>query len=111
MLADLTGTIARCLTPQPIKLRADSIELTCYTPAGIDTIKKALRSGEKRSSTDRFYIGQVLDLYKRGANSRYGSVESASTAQGLFWLSLRVYLPLQLVRTSHFPLYISNILF
>ena len=40
-----------------------------------------------RSSTDRFYIGQVLDLYKRGANSRYGSVELASTAQGLSWLS------------------------
>jgi len=53
-----------------------------------------------RSSTDRFYIGQVLDLYKRGANSRYGSVESASTAQCLSWLSLRVYLPLQLVLGS-----------
>ena len=42
-------TIARRLTPQPIKLRAD-IELTCYTPAGIDAIKKALRAGEKQSS-------------------------------------------------------------
>lgn len=42
-------TIARRLTPQPIKLRAD-IELTCYTPAGIDAIKKALRAGEKESS-------------------------------------------------------------
>ena len=41
----LTSTIARRLTPQPIKLRAD-IELTCYTPAGIDAIKKALRAGE-----------------------------------------------------------------
>jgi len=48
-LAVLTGTIARRLTPQPIKLRAD-IELTCYTPAGIDAIKKALRSGEKQSN-------------------------------------------------------------
>ena len=43
------STIARRLTPQPIKLRAD-IELTCYTPAGIDAIKKALRAGEKESS-------------------------------------------------------------
>ena len=49
MLAVLTNTIARRLTPQPIKLRAD-IELTCYTPAGIDAIKKALRSGEKQSN-------------------------------------------------------------
>lgn len=45
----LMSTIARRLTPQPIKLRAD-IELTCYTPAGIDAIKKALRSGEAQSS-------------------------------------------------------------
>lgn len=45
----LTSTIARRLTPQPIKLRAD-IELTCYTPAGIDAIKKALRAGEKESN-------------------------------------------------------------
>ena len=45
----LLSTIARRLTPQPIKLRAD-IELTCYTPAGIDAIKKALRAGEKQST-------------------------------------------------------------
>ncbi|KAF9242804.1 eukaryotic translation initiation factor 2 subunit alpha [Melanogaster broomeanus] len=45
----LMNTIARRLTPQPIKLRAD-IELTCYTPAGIDAIKKALRAGEKESN-------------------------------------------------------------
>lgn len=45
----LMATIARRLTPQPIKLRAD-IEVTCYTPAGIDAIKKALRAGEKESS-------------------------------------------------------------
>ena len=45
----LMNTIARRLTPQPIKIRAD-IELTCYTPAGIDAIKKALRAGEKEST-------------------------------------------------------------
>ncbi|KAI0729153.1 eukaryotic translation initiation factor 2 subunit alpha [Fomitopsis betulina] len=45
----LVSTIARRLTPQPIKLRAD-IELTCYMPAGIDAIKKALRAGEKESN-------------------------------------------------------------
>ena len=48
-ISALTSTIARRLTPQPIKLRAD-IELTCYTPAGIDAIKKALRAGEKESN-------------------------------------------------------------
>ena len=45
----LMNTIARRLTPQPIKLRAD-IELTCYTPAGIDAIKKALKAGERAST-------------------------------------------------------------
>jgi hypothetical protein len=45
----LTATIARRLTPQPIKLRAD-IELTCYTPSGIEAIKKALKAGEKSST-------------------------------------------------------------
>ena len=48
-IAALTSTIARRLTPQPIKLRAD-IELTCYMPAGIDAIKRALRAGEKESN-------------------------------------------------------------
>ncbi|KAJ3716125.1 eukaryotic translation initiation factor 2 subunit alpha [Lentinula raphanica] len=38
----LMATIARRLTPQPIKLRAD-IEVTCYTPA-------ALKAGEKEST-------------------------------------------------------------
>jgi len=48
-LSLLSATIAKRLTPQPIKLRAD-IELTCYKPAGIDAIKKALRAGERASS-------------------------------------------------------------
>lgn len=46
----LLDTIARRLTPQAIKLRAD-IELTCFQPAGIDAIKKALRAGEAVSTT------------------------------------------------------------
>ncbi|QRV91229.1 eukaryotic translation initiation factor 2 subunit alpha [Ceratobasidium sp. AG-Ba] len=49
VLASLTSTIARRLTPQPIKLRAD-IELTCFQPAGIDAIKRALKAGEAVST-------------------------------------------------------------
>ena len=49
IISTLISTIARRLTPQPIKLRTD-IELTCYTPAGIDAIKKALRAGEEESN-------------------------------------------------------------
>ncbi|KAJ7511549.1 hypothetical protein B0H11DRAFT_2268643 [Mycena galericulata] len=42
----------------------------------------------------RFYIGEIMDVYKRGANSRYGSVPNAQSVSGLAFLSLRVYLPL-----------------
>jgi translation initiation factor 2 subunit 1 len=49
VLSLLQATVARRLTPQPIKIRAD-VELTCYTPAGIAAIKKALRAGERASS-------------------------------------------------------------
>ncbi|KAF8307154.1 hypothetical protein DL93DRAFT_2177800 [Clavulina sp. PMI_390] len=45
----LMKTIAQRLTPQPIKLRAD-IELTCFKPAGIDAIKRALKAGEAVST-------------------------------------------------------------
>ncbi|KAF8161385.1 hypothetical protein B0H34DRAFT_796185 [Crassisporium funariophilum] len=47
-------------------------------------------------SERRFYIGQVLDIYKRGANSRHGSVDNVLSVQGLSWISLRVFLPLEL---------------
>ncbi|TFK46767.1 hypothetical protein OE88DRAFT_1666977 [Heliocybe sulcata] len=93
----LTATIARRLTPQPIKLRAD-IELTCYTPAGIDAIKKALKAGEKMSSeavpikaklvapplyvlstnaTDKF---AAVDRLDRAIDSIQGSIEEQGGA-------------------------------
>ncbi|KAH8109727.1 hypothetical protein DFH11DRAFT_1810540 [Phellopilus nigrolimitatus] len=48
-LAQLMATIARRLTTQPITLRAD-VELTCYTEAGIDVIKRVLHAGEVAST-------------------------------------------------------------
>jgi len=79
----LTATIARRLTPQPIKLRAD-IELTCYMPAGIDAIKRALRAGEK-ASTDAVPIKAKLvapPLYVLSTNStdKYAAVERLERA-------------------------------
>ncbi|KAH7891084.1 hypothetical protein F5I97DRAFT_128655 [Phlebopus sp. FC_14] len=47
-----------------------------------------------RSDTARFYIGEVLDIYKKGANSRYGSVDSADSLSDVAFLSLHVYLSL-----------------
>lgn len=47
----LLSNIARRLTPQPIKLRAD-LEVTCFAYQGIDAIKEALRAGEGLSTED-----------------------------------------------------------
>ncbi|KAF8580947.1 hypothetical protein K439DRAFT_1414814 [Ramaria rubella] len=82
-LTFLQATIARRLTPQPIKLRAD-IQLTCYQPAGIDAIKKALRAGEK-VSTETVPIRAKLvapPLYVLGTNAtdKYAAVDRLERA-------------------------------
>ena len=41
----LLKNIARRLTPQAIKIRAD-LELSCFTYEGIDAIRTALKAGE-----------------------------------------------------------------
>ncbi|KAF8637234.1 hypothetical protein AX17_002965 [Amanita inopinata Kibby_2008] len=79
----LTTTIARRLTPQPIKLRAD-IEVTCYTPAGIDAIKKALRAGEKQSSEavpiKAKLVAPPLYVLSTNATDKYAAVERLERA-------------------------------
>ncbi|KAF9235771.1 hypothetical protein BU15DRAFT_77611 [Melanogaster broomeanus] len=45
-------------------------------------------------SAAHFYIGKVLNIYKKGTNSRYGSLDSSESLSDLMFLSLRVYLPL-----------------
>ncbi|PWN41079.1 putative SUI2-translation initiation factor eIF-2 alpha chain [Ceraceosorus guamensis] len=42
---ELQANIARRMTPQPVKIRAD-VEVTCYNAAGIDGIKSALQAAE-----------------------------------------------------------------
>lgn len=82
-LSVLTGTIARRLTPQPIKLRAD-IELTCYTPAGIDAIKKALRAGEKQSNEavpiKAKLVAPPLYVLSTNATDKYAATERLERA-------------------------------
>jgi translation initiation factor 2 subunit 1 len=87
------STIARRLTPQPIKLRAD-IELTCYTPAGIDAIKKALRAGEKESSE------AVPIKAKLVAPPLYVLSTNATDKVGILVLLKRVDIQLKLVSPS-----------
>ncbi|KAI9441423.1 eukaryotic translation initiation factor 2 subunit alpha [Lactarius indigo] len=79
----LTTTIARRLTPQPIKLRAD-IELTCYTPSGIEAIKKALRAGEKTSTEavpiKAKLVAPPLYVLSTNATDKYAAVERLERA-------------------------------
>ncbi|KAI0002560.1 translation initiation factor 2, alpha subunit [Russula compacta] len=79
----LMATIARRLTPQPIKLRAD-IELTCYTPSGIDAIKNALRAGEKASSEavpiKAKLVAPPLYVLSTNATDKYAAVERLERA-------------------------------
>lgn len=46
---ELVANIARRLTPQPVKIRAD-IEVSCFGYEGIDAVKEALRAGEALST-------------------------------------------------------------
>jgi len=79
----LMATIARRLTPQPIKLRAD-IELTCYTPSGIEAIKKALRAGEKASSEavpiKAKLVAPPLYVLSTNATDKYAAMERLERA-------------------------------
>lgn len=49
VLKELQANIARRLTPQPVKIRAD-VQVTCFGYEGIDAIKKALRKAEELST-------------------------------------------------------------
>ncbi|KAK9379004.1 translation initiation factor 2, alpha subunit [Kockiozyma suomiensis] len=51
VLDDLQQHIARRLTPQPTKVRAD-IEVTCFGYEGIDAVKIALKKGEELHTED-----------------------------------------------------------
>lgn len=46
---ELQANIARRLTPQPVKIRAD-VEVTCFGYEGIDAIKRALKKAEALST-------------------------------------------------------------
>lgn len=82
-LAHLQSTIARRLTPQPIKMRAD-VELSCFTPAGIDAIKRALRAGEAVSTEAvpirAKLVAPPLYVLTTNATDKYGAVDRLERA-------------------------------
>lgn len=49
VMRELEANIARRLTPQPVKIRAD-VEVSCFGYEGIDAVKNALRAGEALST-------------------------------------------------------------
>ncbi|BFZ62031.1 hypothetical protein YB2330_003110 [Saitoella coloradoensis] len=51
IIPDLLAQIARRLTPQAIKIRAD-IEVTCFGYEGVDAVKAALKAGENKDNVD-----------------------------------------------------------
>ncbi|GAO50699.1 eukaryotic translation initiation factor 2 subunit alpha [Saitoella complicata NRRL Y-17804] len=51
IIPDLLTQIARRLTPQAIKIRAD-IEVTCFGYEGVDAVKAALKAGENKDNVD-----------------------------------------------------------
>jgi len=62
-----------------------------------------------RNTTSRIYIGEVLDLYKLASGNHYGSVKTAQGIEELKFLSLKVYLPLVMVK--FFPFYLKLLIF
>ncbi|KAG6908109.1 hypothetical protein DXG01_006147 [Tephrocybe rancida] len=46
------------------------------------------------------YIGEILDIYKKGASGHYGSVTNVANASSLQAISVRVYLPLGIASAS-----------
>lgn len=51
VLAELKASIARRLTPQPVKIRAD-LEIRCHSYDGINSIRKALKIAEDMSTEE-----------------------------------------------------------
>src|ERR1700679_613798 len=79
----------RNLTPVP--------QLFCY-------------SAQQNDNVHLVYISEVLDIYRKGNNSKYGSLEFATSASSLPFLVVHVYLPSRLqpghvcFSSSHFKL-------
>ena len=59
--------------------------------------------------TSRTYIGELLDLYKMASGNHYGSVKTAGAVEELKYLSVKVYLPLMVVRFLSFVLWVISI--
>ncbi len=48
------------------------------------------------------FIGEVLNIYKKGMNNSYASIESANSLSQLAIVVMQAYLPLYMVSWSYF---------
>jgi len=83
VLSDLKGNIARRMTPQPVKVRAD-IEVTCFSYAGVLAIQKALIAGEALATEqipiDIRLIAPPLYVMISNATDKLGAIERLERA-------------------------------
>ncbi|POW10471.1 hypothetical protein PSTT_06114 [Puccinia striiformis] len=83
VMMHLTANIARRLTPQPVKVRAD-IEATCFAYSGIDAIRTALKLGESIGTESVpikiRLVAPPLYVMVSNATDKQGAIELLETA-------------------------------
>ena len=83
VMTHLTANIARRLTPQPVKVRAD-IEATCFAYSGIDAIRTALKLGESIGTQSVpikiRLVAPPLYVMVSNATDKQGAIELLETA-------------------------------
>lgn len=83
VLSDLKANIARRLTPQPVKVRAD-LEVTCFSYAGVLAIQKALEAGQQVATEsipiDIRLIAPPLYVMISNATDKLGAIETLEKA-------------------------------
>ncbi|KAA1138433.1 hypothetical protein PGTUg99_008943 [Puccinia graminis f. sp. tritici] len=83
VMTHLTSNIARRLTPQPVKVRAD-IEATCFAYSGIDAIRTALKLGESIGTESVpikiRLVAPPLYVMVSNATDKQGAIELLETA-------------------------------
>jgi translation initiation factor 2 subunit 1 len=81
--SELLANIARRLTPQPVKVRAD-IELTCFAYSGVLAIQKALEAGGKLQTEaipiDIRLIAPPLYVLISNATDKAGAIDRLEAA-------------------------------
>ena len=83
VMAELRSNVARRLTPQPVKIRAD-VHLECFSYAGIDAIRRALKAAEAVGTESipikAKLIAPPLYVLLSNATDKNGAIETMEKA-------------------------------